>query len=392
MPSVIESDAQVCSCCGGAMLQKAPQACKVLSENCVWDCTLNESECRACGSGSFDGSELLMLRKITFRSDGALGTFELLFHWDLLFKAQQELEKGHFFFDKWMRQMDTYKNLGLSDAELCAMSKSLYRHFREAVIDCVELMDIDYSQALRCACAEPLQSLVADGVMLSCGLSKLHLLGPWLPQEQDGEPLLQYEGSLYDSRFAVRDDALRSELRAWASVKGVDLSAFELTMRRCTIALGEDVAAALRGLAIHEERVRVVEWARELVRELGVDSPACAAVPAPAVDLVLEWADVTRGALQRPAAERGDTMAAWSTPTRIRALREAVPVLYRALRVVQRQAVLAEPEDVGAVSVLLRLITDLAEVRPYTSNLAYLVVIEVLPLQNWCGSTGAHDM
>ena len=375
LPDIIGSHPQQCRSCGHAMQRQPHQRCMVLAENCLWDIQLSESKCTKCGRHSFDGAELLLLRKATFRSEGVLGTFELFFHWDVIFKALQELEKGHFFFDKWVRLLDTYKNVGVSDALLCAMSKSLYRHFREAVIDGVELMNLDYGSALRCACAQPLQSLVADGVTLSCGLSKLFLVGPWLPQQQDGVPVMLREGSLYDSRFAVRDASLRSELRAWASVKGVPLPAFEAMMQRCAAALGSSAESALRTLAVEEqEAIRAVCWARPLLRELGVDSPACAAVPWHAVNAVLEWVTTMRTALQQAAADRAAMLAQWESPERMRALRESVPVLWPALRELQQIVVLAEPESVGDVGVLLRLVAELAEVRCTTRNFAASVV------------------
>jgi hypothetical protein len=185
---------------------------------------------------------------------------------------------------------------------VCALS-SVYRHFQEACIDFVELMEIDYRAVLSCKCEVQHQHLVADGIRVSCPLSKLHLLGPWLPQHEGPIPQ-QLHGSAYHHRHAVQDADLRRLLRAYASASGLDAASFGSMIACCQRLQRPEPADVLGALSEEQdERIVAIKWARKVLRELGANSPACA--------IVQEWLLVTQAMLAAPLHQRRVVMANW---------------------------------------------------------------------------------
>jgi hypothetical protein len=196
----------------------------------------------------------------------------------LLYKTLEELVEGHYFNSKWMRQMRSYRAFW-EDASVEALT-SVYSHFRAACIDFVDLMQLDYKSRCACHCVDPHRHLIVEGITISSPLSKLHLVGPWLPKESNG-PLMQHHGSLHRDRMVVQDAELRKFLLQFSSSEGMDVAAFDEMLTSC-----EKVGWASLGDLMRELRVDVAgraqilpPWARTLVRGLGSNSPACAIVP-----------------------------------------------------------------------------------------------------------------
>jgi hypothetical protein len=328
--------------------------CIVFSENCSWHAVVDEDACDQCGWEALDGSQHFLLRKASFSSK-ALGDFELCFHYDVLYKTLQELAGGQHWHNKWMRQMHAYRQCGMSVAQVCALS-SVYRHFREACIDFVELMDIDYRAVLSCKCEVQHQHLVADGISVSCPLSKLHLLGPWLPQHEGPLPHQQH-GSEYHHRHAVQDAELRRLLRAYASTSGLDAASFGSMIACCQRLQWPEMADLLGALSEEQdERIVAIKWARKVLRELGANSPACAIVPALQLPLLQEWLLVTQAMMAAPLHQRRVVMGSWSH-AQDDAVRCGLPKLWEAMREIHRVATTREvpPSLVTLVDLVVRL-------------------------------------
>jgi hypothetical protein len=201
VPADIGSHAEVCGRCGSTSLKAQQLDAVVFAEKEIFSSVLTEKKCAECSWESFDGSELFLLRKASF-SSRVLGDFEMFFHWDLLYKTLEELVEGHYFNSKWMRQMRSYRAFW-EDASVEALT-SVYSHFRAACIDFVDLMQLDYKSRCACHCVDPHRHLIVEGITISSPLSKLHLVGPWLPKESNG-PLMQHHGSLHRDRMVVQD-------------------------------------------------------------------------------------------------------------------------------------------------------------------------------------------
>jgi hypothetical protein len=302
--------------------------------------------------------------RATFSSK-VLGEFELCFHYDLLYKTLQELAGGHHWHNKWMRQMQAYRRCGMSVTQICALS-SVYSHFREACIDFVELMDIDYRALLSCKCENQHQHLVAHGISVSCPLRKLHLLGPWLPQDEGLLPQQQH-GSEYHHRHAVQDAELRRWLRAFASASGLDAASFGSMIGCCDRLQWPEMADLLRALSEEQdERTVAFKWARKLLCELGANSPAWAIVPDLHLPLLREWLQVTQAMLTAPLHQRRVVMATWSH-AQDDVVRCGLPKLWEAMREIHR--VSAAQEDPPNLLTLVDLMVRLKQVCLVSSTL-----------------------
>lgn len=173
-------DSLTCKCSAPAW-QEQITPCKVFCSHFIRDVSIVERICLTCGyKAELDGGECFILRKAWFFSQ-QLGGFEIGFHWPLLYDAVEELVTGTHWHTTWMRQLGKYERVGVPEADLRALMQSLYRHFREAVMDFVDLQHLPFDEVLRCTCSERHQSLVADGITVSCLRSCLRFCAPWLP-------------------------------------------------------------------------------------------------------------------------------------------------------------------------------------------------------------------
>jgi hypothetical protein len=180
-------------------------------------------------------------------------------------------------------------------AQLGALS-SVYSHFQAATMDFVQLMGIDFAQAMRCGCEQPYQNLTMDGTTISCQTANLCIINPWCVPVEEKQLV---HGSTFAQRILVPNARARQLLRDFARVQwskgkrtgGVDLD--ELTEALCQLdlaCLAEIVRAAALPVPLPDAAdgpgYFSSEWASTLVKALGSDAPACTIVPPAARHLV----------------------------------------------------------------------------------------------------------
>jgi hypothetical protein len=204
-------------------------------------------------------------------------------------------------------------------------------HFREATMDFECLWKLNYDDVLQCSCDHPYETLIGDGITVSCRQSNLRLCGPWLPKQPvPGEDAVeQLLGSKYESRFAVPVPKLRHLLRSLSSANGMDAVMYEEVLEECARNDLQTFADALNALRVLVAPNPVLpEW----VRELGANSPACAIVCPCALGLLQDWlAVVAQVLLGENEAVRMLAAQAW-TQDHVDRAQQAVPVLVPALR------------------------------------------------------------
>lgn len=337
-----------CPACGSTsgLWSERGSPCKVFCTHKVVDVRIVEHVCCGCSRGApLDGSEVFILRKADFQSS-QLGAFEVAFHWPLLYDAVEELMNGVHWNTSWTQQLHKYARMGIPSTDLQAFMQSLYRHFREAVQDFVDLQCLPFDDVLRCKCAVRHQNLVADGITVSCMRSCLRFCAPWLPQPAaPGEPpVQQHYGSDFKSRFALERN-VREALRPLTSAGGV----CELDFLSLQQIAGEHLSALLStaapsGVVLQSGRATCLPWAQTFLRELSANSPACAIVrPAvvPAVERFLQLVDEVESA---EAAERQQKVALWTIDEQQemeRQLQLLWPAMHLAWRLVGRNEQLA---------------------------------------------------
>jgi hypothetical protein len=322
-----------CPCCGGELESKCLPA-KVLCSTSVVATQIREHHCAACGfRTAYDGSEDFVLRKASFRS-GALGSFELCLHWELLYSTIHELVEGRHWYSKWLSLLSSWKRAGCTAHHLAAF-QSLYRHFREATMDFECLWNLQYTELLQCRCNPQFGTLVADGITVSCRQSGLRLSGPWLPrQPAPGEaPMEQVLGSAYENRFALPVPKIRAQLRVLSSAKGMEAVDYDELMQNCAEHNLQAFANAMDAIRVQPAPNPIMpEWARGFIRELGANSPACAIVRPAALELVQRWLVVVGDVLQGVSeTARRQTAQAWAHE-QVGAADRDIPVLAPAMR------------------------------------------------------------
>jgi hypothetical protein len=294
----------------------------------------------------FDGSEECVVRKATFSSVVLGHPVDLCFSWQLLYASIDRLVKGDHFYTLWVEAMQAYDRAGWSDQKL-AMLQSVYRHFREAMMDGADLMPMLWEDIFTCQCNNPTGSVVIDALTIACQLRRMNFVGPWLPRPAaEGAPPVPAQcGSEYSARFAVPDAAMRSGLRELSHKEGLPADKFEAvleTCRRPEVAQGHiaDLLEALAALSRQPDgedgNVVMLPWVRELLYELGAHTPACALVHH-AEDLFEDWLT----AVQRVTTADDVTdelRLLWGAEQRARAAKE-LPALQRPLAEIFRLAV-----------------------------------------------------
>jgi hypothetical protein len=327
--------------------------------------TIIEDVC-SCGFRSVDGSEHCFLRKAQFKSC-VLGHFELCFSWCFLYQCRDQLEEGRLWFEMLRGLIKAYQKIGWDVAQLGAL-QSLYKPLQEAIFDFVDLMCIDYVQAMRCKCQEPGQHLVADGVRVSCKSDQQCLFGNWLPTQPVGDPVPEPAllGSYRASRFVVQDWIARETLRklsAPPTSRGGALPA-EMTALtewcRCHNApLGALLKTTGSGgiVLLLNGYFYVEEWARGFFHEIGAHSPAVAVANIGSLPVLLKIATVVNSrfvndvnCMNMPDWGRSDNAAAevWFKPM--------YPFLRKLLDIA------GQPGSQGLCKAACKLLEDLAQV------------------------------
>jgi len=314
-------------------LRDCTTSCKLFALQLVVAFELFEQQCMVCGRFTYDGSELFMLRKGKFVSQ-LLGAFEVFFHWDLMYMMLKELGEGNHWYTRWRAQMDVYRNqpnLFEDVASLCAL-QSLYPHFREAFMDFVDLMQLDYRGVLSCQCSVPNQQLCADGITVSGKQRTQSMCCPYMPrQPAPGEPAvpLQY-GSASEARVAVPSKALRDNLRDFSHESGIVAETYAELEERCALH-GHGLLEAVQLLAqLAEGRYVVLAGCRSLLRDIAADSPACAVVQPCAYDDLAEWSQSMHRILAAAPEQRTAIAAEWTQQARDRVYQK-LPTLYGGL-------------------------------------------------------------
>lgn len=372
MASQLRAPAQAqCLNCGSHNLQDTTIHVKVFCLGFIKDVDIIEQIC-ACGHHSLDGGEHFILRKCPFSSP-ALGSFELCFHWDLLYHAQRALLSGNHFYTCWTWQMRVYE-AQLDEQQLRGL-QSLARHFQEGVMDFVDMMQLPYSDVLRCVCERKHHYLVVDGLTLSVPVRRLLQTVPWLPKQPEPgeEPVALTYGSDYRSRFVFSSKDVRSKLRLLTSAAGASLEAFdslvalldepELQPLRAALATGGAGAAC-----IEQQVVKCLPWANAFLRELSSSSPSCIIAPLDHLPLLRRWCHAMCGVLaahaEMPAtvADASQRLldAGWTVEDE-RTLRRCVPVIAECLIQVRLEA--ARGLHVDMCQAFVDLVEQLCQVR-----------------------------
>lgn len=167
-------------CCGVGLTHKYVDAWVFTRSRIDRNFRIRVSQCDVCNkSYSPDGSEDFILRKSFVRSR-YLGEFELCFTWQVLYGAKRHITKGGFFHTHFTDLLQEYQ--GGLDGEYWVLEamQSLYPHFRDAVMDFVDLMELPYRAELSCKCDSKNQFLIFDGLTVACKRSAMHLTGTWL--------------------------------------------------------------------------------------------------------------------------------------------------------------------------------------------------------------------
>lgn len=359
-----------CPDCGSGHLQETRTRCKVFCLSFVKETEIVEQTC-ACGFHSMDGGEAFILRKCPFSSE-PLGVFELCFHWDLLFRALRMLLSGNHFYSMWTFQMQAYASQ-LEEAQLRGL-QSLARHFQEAVMDFVDMMQLPFGDVLRCRCESTHRCLVVDGLTLSVPASRLLQTVPWLPEQPGaGEERVPLKyGSDYQSRFVFRSKDVRGKLRLLTSASGASLEAYAalinlleepgLQTLRAALATGGAGAAYIDGPV-----VKCLPWANTFLRELSSSSPSCIVAPLDHLPLLRRWVGAVRSLLAQPAypqavlADASQRLLAvgWSFEDEA-AMRRGVPVIAGCLERVRLEA--AKGEKLGMCHAFATLVEELCKV------------------------------
>lgn len=318
-----------CRHCGGN-LQKTQTTAKLFHLQTVQDITIVEYTCPACGyADRVDGSELCSLRKQHFKSE-ALGCFEIVFTWDLLYYVRDQIEEGTFYYSVLKQMMKWYKRDGWKELQLCGL-QSLYPILKEAFMDFIDLMQLPLNSQW-CMCAG--QHLIADGVTVATRRSAMHFSGGWLPvPTSPGDPLVEaHFGSEYAKRFAIKCKMTRTALRPILSTEGCTPGQLHELQSLCKEGedglhllfdpdniermyddvgagggIGEDNAQVDPDSAIYHPAIVHVPtdasfveelpngmlivsvWARAFLRELSADSPAVAIAPLKDARLLEHW-------------------------------------------------------------------------------------------------------
>lgn len=110
----------------------------------------------------------------------------IAFDWKLMYAMVADIGAGRNWWSLWLSCIVQYHKIGLhSDAQISALTL-LYPHFQEATMDFVQLMGIDYANALSCTCTNPFSDIIADGITVSCQVNELNLVAPFAADSQVG--------------------------------------------------------------------------------------------------------------------------------------------------------------------------------------------------------------
>lgn len=357
------------SCEAGCMQPAAPAQVLLFASSHVHRCSLHEHVCADCGSVSFDGGEHFWLRKCAF-SSALLGSVVVCFSWRLLQSAANDIVAGVNWSASWQRQLLLYRDLDWSRAQLGAM-QSVYPHFRTAVMDWVDLQNLQYTQELRCTCAVPHQHLSADALTVACKLSRLHLSGSWDERVREpGEPPVAARfGSKHKERLVIGDAGVRKQLRAAAKVGGVSANELANLRSLCSEAdlaplariLDLQASGGVMHASLDPGRLCMLSWAQPFLLELSADGPACAIVNVKDYFLVRLWLDQMQAALRQPNAEAAAQELAIRDGQSTYTARYAVPRLWDCMR--QLEGLAAKLENVPLCQAFCALFEQLLQAR-----------------------------
>lgn len=201
---------RVCPACAIPMMSDPPKKAQLCGVAAFTDLVIVHYHCSQCShQQAVDGSEQFLLRKQQFKSK-VLGDFELCFSWHLLYDALSRLRTGDLFYHIFVSYLSAWKRYSIGDRHLCAM-QSIYRHFKEAIMDCVDLMQLPYLD-MRCTCSGSF--LIADGVACGTRNDRMCCFGGWLVQPSPtGELMPAMFGSDSKKRFVLREKEVRAALR-----------------------------------------------------------------------------------------------------------------------------------------------------------------------------------
>lgn len=292
------------TCCGKDMRVHEEPA-QVFGTNFVQSITIRSFHCDVCGAvHAPTGGEHFFFRKAKFKSQ-VLGTFEICFSWELLYALCDHIGNGYFFFSFFRARLLAYLRLNYTEQEMQAM-QSLYPHLRDALMDFVDQMCLDYRGAFSCQCSKKHQHIVIDGITISCKRQRLFLVGPWLTtgQQGGGELVPARQGSAPADRLVIKDAGARDTLRDFTSAEGVPLPKLQELRHACDLPDAQPWRMALRtvlkpcpqGVAVENSDGKCVPETAFLpfLRSLSSNSPALAYLPLRDASVVMTWLDLAR--------------------------------------------------------------------------------------------------
>lgn len=308
----------------------------------VEDITIVDYVCPSqCGYAQrLDGGEYCMLRKQTTRS-AALGHYEAVFTWELLYYMRDQIETGVFYYSILKQLMKFYERSQWREIQLCGL-QSLYSILKEAFMDFIDLMKLPLNHRW-CTCEG--DHLIADGVTVATRRGSMNFNGDWYPKVQlQGQPQVKaLFGSKHQDRFAVTDKTVRTLLRPLTSTEGchyAQVNELREVCKECHGGMkhlfGDNFPSPAIQSFLDELETgswRVPKWSRGFLREISAESPALAILPVKDIPLLQHWnACVLQRLRMMP-----ETVQAWDREDDA-ALKQSLPCLWECLTTVHDKA------------------------------------------------------
>lgn len=209
--------------------------------------------------------------------DGKVPLHKIAFHWSLLFEVVDQLGEGRNWWELWVGYLTKYDRLPTHPRSQLDALAMVYKHFQQASMDFVQLMDIDFSAQLRCQCDDPLQHLVADGITVSCQLSNLCMAAPFAALSSDTH---HQWGSQFRDRIYVANTKSRKLLRRFSGLQtspehGLPQDEFAVLVDKLRRQGQGDLACVVEAASLAGDSVTCQGWAQLFLQCLGSDAPAC---------------------------------------------------------------------------------------------------------------------
>lgn len=180
----------------------------VFLDGAVVKTKFGKCDCQSDGCGGrllADGKKIAVLRKTSTLAFG----HELLYDW-----CDKQARGGSQFYTTWRDIVGKTKGATVEEQRRYMNHR---KHFQEACMDFVDLMDIDYASGFCCSCnhhtASSLpQNMIFDGLTVAPRISQGFLVHPW----HDGECRAQ-AGCPFQDRIFLDDRGTRKALRQLCS-------------------------------------------------------------------------------------------------------------------------------------------------------------------------------